>query len=260
LVEQLWRWHKEWGVDEVWSDKKEQTHEDSLIVLERIISPQPSLEACFAEKSQRDLLRELQTLEDLRKALESFEGCALKETALSTVFSDGNPGGDVMVVGEAPGAEEDRQGKPFVGVSGQLLDRFFVGIGLDRSKIYIANVIPWRPPGNRQPTSFEIEACLPFIERHISLVNPRFLLMVGGTATKALLKKNQGVKQLRGEWIAYNNPYLLKPIMALATFHPAYLLRSPGQKREVWKDFLTLKQKIIKKQEGLSYDRERFFP
>ena len=154
-----------------------------------------------------------------------------------------------MVVGEAPGADEDRLGVPFVGVSGQLLDRAFAAIGLDRTKIYISNILPWRPPGNRQPTPHETALCLPFIERHIELVSPEILILVGGTAAKTLLKTNEGIVKLRGKWHAYLSPELKKPIKTLATFHPAYLMRSPGQKRFVWLDLLSVKAMINSKNE-----------
>ena len=191
-----------------------------------------------------DLAQNAQTIDELRTVFESFEHCDLKKTATNFVFSDGNPKARVMVVGEAPGADEDRQGVPFVGVSGQLLDRAFATIGLDRKKMYISNIIPWRPPGNRPPTAQEIAMCLPFIERHIEFIDPEFLILAGGTAAKALLKTAEGIVKLRGKWQLYQTPGLEKPIQVLATFHPAYLLRSPGQKRFVWLDLLSLKHKI----------------
>ena len=171
-------------------------------------------------------------------------GCDLKKTATNFVFADGNPKARVMVVGEAPGADEDRQGLPFVGVSGQLLDRAFATINLDRTKIYISNIIPWRPPGNRQPTQQETAMCLPFIERHIELIAPDFLILAGGTAAKAVLKTTEGIVKLRGKWQPYQSPGLEKLIQVLATFHPAYLLRSPSQKKFVWLDLLSLKHKL----------------
>lgn len=193
------------------------------------------------------LAQSAKTLTELREALEKFENCPLKKTATNLVFSDGNPDAPIMVVGEAPGADEDRQGIPFVGMSGQLLDRAFAAIGLDRTKIYISNILPWRPPGNRQPTPHETALCLPFIERHIELISPEFLILVGGTAAKTLLKTNEGIVKLRGKWRSYQSPGLKSPIKALATFHPAYLLRSPAQKRFVWLDLLSLKAMIESK-------------
>jgi DNA polymerase len=185
------------------------------------------------------------TLESLKAALQNFEECDLKKTATNLVFGDGNPNAAIMLVGEAPGAEEDRQGKPFVGLSGQLLTRIFESIGLTREKdLYISNVINWRPPGNRQPTSQEIAACLPFIKRHIELVNPKILILVGGTATKALLSDKEGITKIRGKWFEYMSPGLKAPIKMTAIYHPSYLLRSPSRKRDVWMDVLTIKDAL----------------
>lgn len=185
-----------------------------------------------------------QTLEELRAALIAFEGCSLKYTATNLVFGDGNPNARIMLIGEAPGADEDRQGLPFVGQSGQLLDKMFAAIGLTRQNYYITNIIPWRPPGNRQPTPAEAEACLPFVRRHIDLVNPDFLILVGGTATKTLLGGREGIMRLRGAWKTYTSE-MGKTIKVISVFHPAYLLRSPGQKREVWLDLIKIKHSLI---------------
>ncbi len=149
-----------------------------------------------------------------------------------------------MLIGEAPGADEDRQGLPFVGVSGQLLDRMFAAIGLTRENFYITNIIPWRPPGNRQPTPAETEACLPFIKKHIDLVSPDFLILVGGTAAKTLLGGREGIMRLRGAWRDYASESG-KKMKIIAIFHPAYLLRSPGQKRETWLDLIKIKHSLI---------------
>ncbi len=185
------------------------------------------------------------TLEDLKLSLQNFEGCDLKKTAMNLVFGDGSPSASVMLVGEAPGAEEDRQGKPFVGLSGQLLTRIFESIGLNREKdLYISNVINWRPPGNRQPTPQEITACLPFIKRHIELVNPKILILVGGTATKALLSDKEGITKIRGKWFEYMSPGLKSPIQMTAIYHPSYLLRSPSRKKDVWMDVLMIKDTL----------------
>jgi uracil-DNA glycosylase len=185
------------------------------------------------------------TLEELRQALERFEGCSLKKTALNVVFSDGNPQAKVMLIGEAPGADEDRQGKPFVGMSGQLLTKAFECAGFERNKhLYISNTIFWRPPGNRQPTQQELEACFPFTERHIELINPKVLILVGGTAVKALLKTNEGITKLHGKWLEYKSPGLANPIPTMAIYHPAYLLRSPGRKKELWMDLLKIKEAV----------------
>ena len=180
----------------------------------------------------------------LREALAAFDGCALKKTATNLVFADGNPAADVMLVGEAPGADEDRQGKPFVGVSGQLLDRMMAAIGLDRSTFYITNVCFWRPPGNRKPTEAELAAQLPFVTRHIELVRPKVLVLVGGSSAQGLLGLNDGITRLRGRWFDYTSPNLSAPVPALPIFHPAYLLRQPGLKREAWRDLVKLQAKI----------------
>ncbi len=195
-------------------------------------------------ESSNDQARQAKTLEELRNLVENFDMCPLKKTATNTVFSDGNSKAKIMVIGEAPGADEDRQGLPFVGLSGKLLDRMFAAIGLDRTTIYITNIIPWRPPGNRQPTLSETNLCLPFVQRHIELVSPEFLILVGGTAAKSILQTTEGIMKLRGRWLTYQTPIMAKPIETLATFHPAYLLRAPGQKRLAWLDLLMLKEAI----------------
>lgn len=184
------------------------------------------------------------TLESLRTALESFEGCALKRTATNLVFARGNPGADVMFVGEAPGAEEDRAGLPFVGPSGKLLDRMLSHIGLDEQSVYITNILFWRPPGNRNPTDPEVAACLPFVRRHIVLMQPRILVTLGRPAMNAVLGINERITRARGRWFDYEDGSLDASIPAMPTFHPAYLLRNPAQKREAWMDLLTLRERL----------------
>ena len=192
--------------------------------------------------SARDLAAQATTLEQLREALTSYDGCALKQTATNLVFADGAADARVMIVGEAPGADEDRQGKPFVGVSGQLLDRMLSWIGFSRAEnVYISNVLFWRPPGNRTPTAAEVAACLPFVERHIALKQPDYLILSGGSSAKTLLGKTEGVLKLRGRWFSYQNPEMATPIPALVTLHPAYLLRQPAAKRQAWRDLLSFK-------------------
>ena len=184
------------------------------------------------------------TLAELEAALERFDGCPLKETATRLCFADGNPDPRLMLIGEAPGAEEDRQGKPFVGASGQLLDRMLATIGLDRRTVWITNIIFWRPPGNRTPTTAEVAVCQPFLERQIALIRPQRLLFLGGSAAHALLEVSEGVTKLRGRTYLYRPADGTAPIPAMVTFHPAYLLRQPLQKRLVWRDLLTLKQQL----------------
>jgi DNA polymerase len=184
--------------------------------------------------SAREAARTAPTLEALRALLENFDGCALKHTATRLVFADGNPQSRIMFVGEAPGRDEDIEGLPFVGRSGKLLDRMIAAIGLDRSKAYIANVIPWRPPGNRTPTPQETQICLPFIQRQIELVNPDVLVTLGNPSTQTLLQTRDGIMKTRGKWFDYDTG--TRTIRAIATFHPAYLLRSPSYKRMSWQD------------------------
>ncbi|MBL8664059.1 MAG: uracil-DNA glycosylase [Candidatus Odyssella sp.] len=189
------------------------------------------------------------TLADLRAAVEAFEGCQLKETATHTVFADGAEGAPAMFVGEAPGADEDRIGKPFVGVSGQLLDRMIATIGLSRSlNAYITNILFWRPPGNREPSSEEIALCLPFVMRHIELARPKVLVFLGGPSAKTLLGRAEGITRLRGRWQDFRTQGMLErgepPIAAMAMFHPAYLLRTPGAKREAWRDLMAIRARL----------------
>jgi DNA polymerase len=181
----------------------------------------------------------------LRRALETFEGCALRRTATHLVFTDGAEDAPLMVVGEAPGADEDRVGRPFVGVSGQLLDRMLGAIGHERkSNVLISNIVFWRPPGNRKPTTDEIAICLPFVERLIALVRPKVLLLAGATPTSALLRRSDPVSRLRGRWLDWTPTGGTDPIATLATYHPAYLLRQPLAKRDAWKDLLTVKARL----------------
>jgi len=204
--------------------------------------PLSSTEEALA--TARELAQAAGSLEELKAALAGFEGCALKATAMNLVFADGNPKARVMIIGEGPGAEEDRQGLPFVGPSGQLLDRMLAAIGLDRTSAYITNLLFWRPPGNRTPTGTEISACLPFVERHIELADPQYLLLAGGISAKTLLGRSQGILKLRGHWAHYQHAGMARPIPALASLHPAYLLRQPGQKRLAWRDFLSLREAL----------------
>ncbi|OAN52151.1 uracil-DNA glycosylase [Paramagnetospirillum marisnigri] len=184
------------------------------------------------------------SLAELRAAMEGFDGLALKQAAASTVFADGNPEASVMCIGEAPGQEEDRQGLPFVGPSGRLLDRMLGSIGLDRTTAYITNVVPWRPPANRKPTPDEVAVCLPFLSRHIELVDPQVIVLFGGAAASAVLAKADGINRLRGKWFEFNSPGLPRPVPVLATFHPAYLLRTPEAKRAAWHDLLMVHRKL----------------
>jgi uracil-DNA glycosylase family 4 len=191
----------------------------------------------------RDMAREAKTMDELRAIVDAFEGCNLKFTAKQTVFADGNPEADLMLVGEAPGRDEDLEGLPFVGRSGRLLDRILAAIGIDRTSAYIANVIPWRPPGNRTPTPMETEICRPFIERQIELANPKVLVTLGGPSAKVILNASEGLLRLRGNWKVHTTQGGTA-IPAMPTLHPAYLLRNPAHKRLAWRDFLEVRARL----------------
>ncbi|MBV9551188.1 MAG: uracil-DNA glycosylase [Alphaproteobacteria bacterium] len=210
------------------------------------VAPPRALVESAAEPAQsaRTLAARAETIEALAAAIAGFDACPLKRTATNTVFMDGNAAAPLMIVGEAPGADEDRIGKPFVGRAGQLLDRMLAAIGLDRSGVQITNVIYWRPPGNRKPTAQEVAACLPFVFRHIVLSRPKVLVLAGGTAASTLLDTAEGITRLRGRWFDLAVPGLDAPLPTLPMFHPAFLLRSPERKREAWRDLLALKAKL----------------
>jgi DNA polymerase len=195
----------------------------------------------MAAMAAREAARSAASLDELRGILDRFDGCTLKVSASRLVFADGTPGSRLMFVGEAPGFEEDKQGLPFVGKSGQLLDRMLKAIGLDRTQVYIANIVPWRPPGNRTPTPVETQICLPFIQRQIELCNPDILVTIGQPSTGALLGV-QGITKNRGRWFAYQTG--TREIRAMPMLHPAYLLRTPLAKRQAWRDMLAIKKAL----------------
>jgi DNA polymerase len=195
-----------------------------------------------AIRSAQESAAAAQSLEELRAQLLAFQGCALKATATQLVFADGNPEADIMLVGEAPGADEDRQGVPFIGRAGRLLDKMLAAIKLDRSQVYIANVVPWRPPGNRTPTPAETAACLPFLRRQIELVDPKILVCLGAPSAQTLLGVKDGIMRLRGRWIDCRLGEVTIP--ALPMLHPAYLLRQPAHKKLAWQDLRELARAI----------------
>jgi uracil-DNA glycosylase family 4 len=201
-------------------------------------SPKP------AQIRAQDVANAARSRDELREAMRNFDGCALAATATRMVFADGNPESGLMLVGEAPGAEEDRIGKPFVGASGLFLDRMLASIGLDRDKFLITNLVPWRPPGNRNPTDSEVLLCLPFLLRHIALVRPRRLVLLGGLAAQSVLGSKTGITRLRGNWTKVTIPGLEQPIPTLPMLHPAYLLRNAGAKREAWRDLVALRRHL----------------
>jgi DNA polymerase len=211
----------------------------------RVVASLPPLTAPPAASRAAEAAAAARNLDELREAIRAFDGSPLRDTATNLVFADGAPDSGLMLIGEAPGAEEDRLGKPFVGQSGQLLDRMFASIGLSREAggFYITNILPWRPPGNRTPTDAEIALFVPFVLRHIALVRPRHLVLLGGTSAKALLRSKEGITRLRGKWqrVAVEG---LGEVPTLATLHPAYLLRTPAAKRDAWADLLMLRRSI----------------
>jgi uracil-DNA glycosylase len=183
------------------------------------------------------------TLAELKSALEGFDGCALKKTCTHTVFADGNPLSRIMFIGEAPGRDEDRQGLPFVGRAGKLLDKMLAAINLDRTTAYITNVLNWRPPDNRDPSPEEAAMCLPFLRRHIELVNPGIIILLGAVAARHVMGFSEGIMKLRGRWLEYRVGEFMVPV--LATLHPAYLLRQPAHKKLAWRDLQAVEQKIL---------------
>ena len=189
-----------------------------------------------------DIANACTSLAELKVALEAFEGCALKQFANTTVFADGNPESRIMFIGEAPGYEEDKTGLPFVGRAGKLLDKMLAAIGLDRTSAYIINVLPWRPPDNRNPDLAEVAKCIPFLRRHIELHAPELMVLLGGSPLKHVLGKTEGILQTRGKWLQYHVAGRMVPVMP--TLHPAYLLRQPAHKKHAWRDLLAIIDKL----------------
>ena len=245
----LSKWIVESGQDEALSEFPQNRFSNPDPGL-RVLKAAPSRKVMVEEKinSSADLnsievANMASTLSELRNSMIAFDGCSLKNTAINMVFGDGDEKSDVMVIGEAPGADEDREGLPFVGLSGKLLNKMLHSIGLARSQVYITNIIPWRPPGNRPPTIRETATCLPFVQRHIELINPKVLILAGGTASKTLLVRKEGIMRLRGRWFEYQkNDKTTIPAMSI--FHPAFLLRSPAQKINAWKDLLAVRNRL----------------
>ncbi|WP_103257846.1 uracil-DNA glycosylase [Tabrizicola aquatica] len=247
-------WQVEAGVDEVISDAPVNRYELAAEA-PKLAKPAPQTNAprqdlaapptlaVDAVAAAKAVAARATTLEELRSALAGFDLCELKRGARNTVFADGNPAARVLVLGEAPGAEEDREGRPFVGRAGQLLDKMFAAVGLSRTSpapetaLYITNVMPWRPPGNRDPEPAEIAMMLPFVERHIALVDPQVIVVMGNTPLFALTG-GKGILRARGTWTTA----LGKPLLPMA--HPAYLLRNPAMKREAWADLLSLQARL----------------
>lgn len=246
----LLQWYVDAGVDETigdhptdWFGVSEKTVQKQAPTVSRPAPVAAQPRAPQIKSDAGEIAAKCKTLSELHEALLSFEGCGLKKTASHTVFSDGNPESRLMLIGEAPGAEEDRQGKPFVGASGQLLDKMFGAIGMNRADdFYISNILPWRPPGNRKPSDMESAVCLPFIKRHIELFKPDVLVLLGGTAASVLLETTTGITRLRGKWHDYDVGG--KDVPAIALYHPAYLLRQPQAKSDAWKDLRSIRNRM----------------
>jgi DNA polymerase len=194
--------------------------------------------------NKTDQVSSCQTVLELKEIVNNYEGCLLKKTAINTVFADGNPQSSVMFIGEAPGASEDEQGIPFCGQSGRLLTNIIAALGFTRQEVYISNTVFWRPPGNRRPSAEELQQCRPFVEKHIALVRPKLLVLVGSTAVESLLDKKTPMQQIRGNFFTYKNRYLTEEIRTYVIFHPSFLLRQPGRKKDMWFDVLKLKKEL----------------
>ena len=250
------RWHIEMGVDETIENRPIDRYKLNNPSGPLTKSPSEEYELSQAEdrhqtiapsEGARDAIKiaaNAKSLNDLRKRLNNFEGCTLKFTATNTVFGEGNLTSDLMLIGEAPGVDEDRQGTPFVGASGKLLDKMLTALGRQRDSVYISNILFWRPPGNRSPTDAETASCLPFVRRQIELIHPNVLVLLGGVSAKTLLGRKEGIMRLRGKWYDYKSSRLNYSIPAIPTFHPAFLLRQAAQKREMWQDLLTIQKKL----------------
>ena len=253
IGEQILKWYLQSGVDEIIGTEpvNRLQAKPAAIVQSPQATPKPLIEPTVPSpampdnlfQNALDLANAATSLDELKKALESFDGCALKKTAKNTVFGQGNCQADVMFIGEAPGADEDRLGMPFVGLSGQLLDKMMDAVGLSRqTNVYISNIIPWRPPGNRSPSDTEILLCLPFIKKHIELICPKVIVTLGGIAFSALMGPSETISRARGVWHEYQTDKMCVPL--LPVFHPAFLLRTPAQKKATWHDFLMVAEKI----------------
>ncbi len=261
LIEAL-RLQWEWGAEEALLEAPQDRRQAAVAVPEAVPEaaaaaapaaprprPRPATTLLPGPEAAKAAAEACGSLAALQAAMAGFTGCALRDTATQLIFADGAADAPLLVIGEAPGGEEDRAGKPFVGPAGQLLDRMLGSIGLDRSQARLTNVVPWRPPGNRPPSEAEITLCLPFLHRQIALVRPRLLLLLGAVAAKALLEppeRDLGIGRLRGNWRQVSIPGLEAPLPALPTFHPAYLQRLPAAKAQAWQDLIALRERLEK--------------
>lgn len=246
------KWQLQMGIDEVIAPQTKDRTKRNIKAEQPAVNNTPLVAGTAnisnpnaAKQNTLRIAQSCNDIESLKAAIYNFQDLSIAKTATNTVFGDGNVNSEIMLIGEAPGAEEDLQGIPFCGPSGQLLDQMLACIGLSRQQnFYITNTIFWRPPGNRRPTPEELAICLPFVEKHIALIQPKIIVLVGGTAIASLLNSKEGITTMRGKFFDYQNQYLSMPVKTTAIFHPSYLLRSPGQKRIAWQDMLMLQQYI----------------
>lgn len=241
------KWLKQMGVDEIYQDQpiNHMTAMPTIQANKNASAGEPIHDASADFLNQaRALADSASTIAELKAAVESFEGCKIKKMALNTVFADGCETADIMMIGEAPGASEDQQGIPFCGQSGKLLDNLLPSIGLTRKDVYISNTLFWRPPGNRRPTAHELDLCRPFVEKHIKLINPKIIILVGSTAVESMLGSKLAMHGIRSNMYDYTNQYLDAPIKTYVIFHPSYLLRQPTKKKLMWYDMLRIKEYI----------------
>lgn len=239
-ITNILEWYIEAGVDETIDTEAISFMEAKEVKISTNTTPKTIISSVETIKQSYNVSLKADTLDELKNIILNFEGCNLKQTAKNTVFGDGNPNADIMFIGEAPGADEDKIGLPFVGRSGQLLTKIITAAGFKRENCFISNILPWRPPGNRTPTATEVSTCLPFIKKQIELVSPKYIIFLGGSAANSILDNAEPISRLRGKWLEYKTSE--QTISALATFHPAFLLRNPAQKAKIWADFVKLKK------------------
>lgn len=243
-INSLLQWYQDNGCEYLFAEKSSDLL--SEVVVKTPVAQVKAKPEVAEVQQARQLSDKCENLADLIEAIKNFEGCAIKKSANHTVIGDGDPNAKVMLIGEAPGANEDKEGIPFCGQSGKLLNNIIKSIGLDREKVYITNTVFWRPPGNRRPTPQEIAICRPFVERHIALVNPELIILVGSTAVESLLAIDIPISELRQREFPYNNAYLAAPVPTVVIYHPSYLLRQPYKKKEMWQDMQHIQRHFLK--------------
>jgi uracil-DNA glycosylase family 4 len=250
--------YEAFGLDEVYLEKSINRFEEEsdeikkeIILTDNNIKKKSDIKSKFSiqsvesiEQQARELVKKISTLDDLKKTVEDFDKCALKKLATNTVFSDGSQDADIMIIDEAPGNHEDLQGIPFCGDNGKMISDMFESIGFSREKLYISNMVFWRPPGNRNPTDEEIRICRPFVERHIFLKKPKLIIFVGAIVTQNMLNLSGAMTKARGNFLEYTNQYLENPIQAFPIFHPSYLMRQPSKKKVAWMDMLKISSQV----------------